>query len=304
MSALHPAHHPVLLPQVLELLAPQPGAFIVDATLGYGGHSAALLAMGVELWGLDRDPVALASAQERLSGYPNARFFHASYSELPILLARHSQKKPTGILMDLGVSSPQLDTGSRGFSFRLNGPLDMRMNPSKGPTAADCLEQWSEEELSDILFQLGEERNARRIARAIKAALKTGQPIQSTLELAELIAKVSPAHSKIHPATKSFQAIRIAVNQELEELDAALATFPGLLVSGGRLAIISFHSLEDRRVKERFRSLCGEGEPVDVFGHPLHAPAFTQPQRKALKGEELDLHPRARSARLRVLQAL
>lgn len=292
---MHDPHHPVLREATLELLDPRPGAFFVDGTVGWGGHSSALLERGVVLWGLDRDPSALEWSRKRLGD--GVRLHHATFSQLPELL---EGRRPDGILLDLGVSSPQLDRPERGFSFRNNGPLDMRMDPTRGETAAELLARVDEAELADILYHYGEERQSRRIARAIKAGL----PFAGTAALAECIAKQLPYERGQHPATRSFQGLRIAVNRELEELDSALATFPELLAPGGRLAIISFHSLEDRKVKERFRELSGEGAPVDYRGQPLSAPRFRLPVRKAVKGEDGDPHPRARSARLRVLQRL
>lgn len=292
---MHDPHHPVLLSATLQALAPRKGEFFVDATVGWGGHAQTLLAQGVELWGVDRDSNALQWSRERLGAA--VQLHHATYSQLPELLGG---RRPDGILLDLGVSSPQLDRPERGFSFRNDGPLDMRMDQSRGETAAELLQSLDEKELADILYHYGEERQSRRIARAIKAAL----PLNSTAQLAEIIAKQLPYERGQHPATRSFQALRIAVNRELEELDSALEHFPFLLAPGGRLAIISFHSLEDRKVKERFRKLSGEGAPVDFRGQPLSPPLFRLPVRKATRGTDEDPHPRARSARLRILQRL
>ena len=176
----------------------------------------------------------------------------------------------------------------------------MRMDTSTGITAAELLEQLDEEELADVLYTLGEERQSRRVARAIKAAL----PLTTTTALAELVARVLPHERRIHPATRTFQALRIAVNRELEELDEALAALPKRLAAGGRIAVISFHSLEDRRVKQTFRTLAGEGAPVDLRGQPLVTPDYRLVERRARKGEDLDPNPRARSARLRSLERL
>lgn len=292
---MNEVHHSVLLSEVISGLDPQPGQFFVDGTVGYGGHSAALLAHDVRLWGLDQDPAALLASRARLG--PSVMLHHARYSALPALL---DGRQPDGILLDLGVSSPQLDQPERGFSFRGDGPLDMRMDPTQGESAAELIARIEEEDLCKILWEYGDERQGRRIARAIKAAL----PITRTAALAAVVAKVLPPDRGQHPATRTFQALRIAVNREMEELDQALAVFPELLAPGGRLAIISFHSLEDRKVKECFRRLSGEGAPVDLYGHPLEPARFRLPMRKAVKGEDHDPHPRARSARLRILQRL
>ena len=309
VAANHPQHHSVLREEVVRWLQPGPGRRIVDGTLGWGGHTEAMLEAGATVWGADRDPDALEASRQRLSLHVASgqlRLLHVRASGLAERLRAEAGGLDSmrldnfdGVLLDLGVSSPQIDRPERGFSFRSDGPLDMRMDPTQGETAAELIARLSDEELADVLWQYAEERHSRRIARAIKAALP-----QRTADLAACVASVLPPDRGQHPATRTFQALRIAVNRELEELDEALRTLPQILASGGRLAIISFHSLEDRRVKECFRRLSGEGAPVDPMGRPLTPPRFSQPLRKAVKGEDLDPHPRARSARLRVLERL
>lgn len=289
-------HLPVLLDDVVSLLAPRRDAYVVDGTLGGGGHAEALLEAGVRLLGLDRDPDALAAAGARLARFGDrVRLVHARYSELPGLLAA----PPDGILLDLGVSSPQLDRPERGFSFRNDGPLDLRMDPTRGEPAWAWLDHVDEAELADVIWRYGEERRSRAIARAVVAA----RPLRRTVELAELVARTLPGRHPIHPATRTFQALRIHVNDELGELDRALSSFPALLAPGGRFAVISFHSLEDRPVKERFRALAGEGTERDLYGNPLVPPAFRLVERRARLGET-DPNPRARSARLRAIERL
>lgn len=275
---------------------------IVDATLGGGGHSEALLAAGARVVGIDKDPRALAAAQARL-----ARFGDRFRAELGNAAdaAALAGAPVDGFLMDLGVSSPQLDDPARGFSFQVDGPLDMRMG-KEGQTAAELIAQTPEGELADLLYQYGEERASRPIARALKAALP-----QTTLEAVEAIRrglKGRPLHGPLHFATRTFQGLRIAVNDELGALDRALAALPSLLAPGGRAAFLSFHSLEDRRVKQAFRALCGEvdqaprGLPVD----PRGPAAFRALTKKALRAGEAEVehNPRARSARLRAVEKL
>ncbi len=292
-------HVPVLLDDVLALLAVRPGGFYVDGTLGLGGHSSAILAAGGRLLATDRDAFALARARERLARErpgADAELHHAPFSQLPALLGG---RLADGILLDLGVSSPQLDRPERGFSFRADGPVDFRMDPSAGDPASAWLEQVPEAELVRVLFEYGEERHARRVARAILAA----RPFRGTLHLAEVVASVVPRDGRIHPATRTFQALRIVTNDELGELDRALESLPGCLAPGGRLVVISFHSLEDRRVKDRFRDLAGVDAPRDPYGSPLVPPRYRLVERRARKGES-DPNPRARSARLRALERL
>ncbi len=288
-------HVPVLLEDVLDVLEPRPGMLVVDGTLGRAGHASAMLRRGATLIGLDRDPEAIAAARARLG--EGTELHHRPFSAISEVL---SARRAHGVLLDLGVSSPQLDVAARGFSFRMSGPLDMRMDPTCGETAAELIARLDEGSLADLLWRYGEERQSRRVARAIRAAL----PLTTTTALAELVARVLPHERRIHPATRTFQALRIAVNDELGELERALATIPEALAPGGRLAVISFHSLEDRMVKASFRARAGEGAPVDLRGQPLVAPGYRLLERRARKGEDLDPNPRARSARLRVLERL
>ena len=216
---------------------------------------------------------------------------------------RASQSCPRSSV--LAASSPQLDRPERGFSFRLNGPLDMRMDPSTGESAADWLARVDQAELESVLWKYGEERHGRRVARAILArrADEEEEPLRTTRQLAELVAKVVPSEGRIHPATRTFQGIRIAINDELGELERALDAFPQCLAPGGRLVVISFHSLEDRAVKACFRRLVGDGGPRDLYGNPVSSSAFRLVERRARKGDS-DPNPRARSARLRALERL
>ncbi|MEB3256817.1 MAG: 16S rRNA (cytosine(1402)-N(4))-methyltransferase RsmH [Cyanobacteriota bacterium] len=286
-------HQSVLSAEVLEAFSGLPAGpegappHLIDCTLGGGGHSALLLAAHptLEMIGLDQDPAARAAAAERLAPWgERVRIEAANFG------AFTPQGPVQGVLADLGVSSPQLDGGDRGFSFRAEGPIDMRMNPQAGGTAADLLDRLEEPALADLLYQLGEERLSRRIARRLVAE-REARPWRerTTAELAYAIAGCYPPkarHGRIHPATRSFQALRMAVNDELGALERLLARAPDWLVAGGLLAIITFHSLEDRRVKRAF----------------LEDPRLERITRKPLMatGGELELNPRSRSAKLRV----
>ena len=300
------AHESVLLDDVIEYLSPRNGGVYVDGTAGGGGHLAAILNVsGTRALGIDRDAMAREAAGKRLESFGDrVRLVEGRYSEMPTLI----EGQVDGILLDIGVSSPQLDLPERGFSFMKEGPLDMRMDPSRGQTALELITESEEAELAELIKELGEERHARKVARLIKEALPG---IRTTTQLADVIAKAIPAHeqrtSKIHPATRTFQALRIAVNQELEELATFLAAFPDLLAPGGRCVIISFHSLEDRLVKNAFRDLewttslperfaIQEGERV--------APVVEVLTKKPVFGGEAEIerNPRARSARLRACQ--
>jgi 16S rRNA (cytosine1402-N4)-methyltransferase len=287
-------HVPVLLADVLELLRPRPGGLAVDGTLGRGGHAAALVDAGMRLVGADRDPRAVSACRARLGGH--VELHHAAFSELPRLLGG---RRADAILLDLGVSSPQLDRPERGFSFQHDGPLDMRQDDTRGATLAEVLDGIAEAELADAIWRFGEERLSRRVAGAILAA----RPLRGTAHLADVVRSVVPRSGRIDPATRTFQALRILVNRELDELDDALRSLPDLLAPGGRFAVIAFHSLEDTRVKARFGALAGVGAPVDLYGHPVVAPAFRLVERRARKGDT-DPNPRARSARLRALEKL
>ncbi len=301
-------HAPVLRDEVLDLLAVeaytsslQGGTpLVLDGTFGRGGHTEALLQAGAQVIALDRDPEALDAGRARLGAWIEAgalELHHACFADAPTVLA---ERRAQGIFLDLGVSSPQLDTPARGFSFRADGPLDMRMDPTSGESAAELIQRLEEGALADVIYQYGEERQSRRVARAIKAA----GPLTTTGALAALVARVLPHDKRIHPATRTFQALRIAVNDELGQLERALAELPGCLVPGGRFAVISFHSLEDRLVKQAFRARAGIDAPRDLRGNPMVPPDFRLVERRARTGKDLDPNPRARSARLRALERL
>ena len=303
------AHRPVLLEEAVRALRLEDDGIVIDATFGRGGHSAALLArLGPRgrLLAFDRDPEAVAAAQARFGADPRFRIVQDSFAHLQ----RHAERlglagRVTGVLFDLGVSSPQLDTPARGFSFQADGPLDMRMNPEEGESAAGWLARASENEIARVLRDYGEERYAGRIARAI-VARRRREPLRTTRQLAELIEQAVPRREPgKHPATRSFQAIRIQVNGELEALAAGLAGAVSVLAPGGRLAVISFHSLEDRLVK-RFLRREAQGEPLPpglpVTGGPrgVRLRLLGRPIRPG--AAELAANPRARSAILRVAE--
>ena len=284
-------HIAVMLDEVLEWLAPRPCQVIVDGTLGGGGHTRALAErVGPDgfVLALDRDPLPLERAEQTMRGLP-IKLAQANFCDLGEILAEINTPRVDGILLDLGLSSDQLDDRARGFSFDADGPLDLRFDTSMGRSASQLIKQLPERELADMIYQYGEERYSRRIARSIVEQRKQ-QPIQTARELAELVRRCVPRSPKdrIDPATRTFQALRIAVNDELGSLEKALARFPECLKSGGRLAIISFHSLEDRRVKEAFRD---DERWCALTKKPL-IPSDAEMQR----------NPRARSAKLRVAQ--
>ena len=312
-------HTPVLLPQVLAALNIRASGVYLDATFGRGGHAGAILEKLVadgRLVCLDRDPVAVAEARARFAGDPRVSIFLARFSALGDCAERVAPGlKFDGILFDLGVSSPQLDEPARGFSFMQDGPLDMRMTQGEGMSAADIVNGAPEEELIRIFRDFGEERFAPRIARAIVAD-RAVKPFERTIELAQMIARVSRSrdagrgagdHRHKHPATRVFQALRIHVNGELDELEAALATAFERLAPHGRLAVISFHSLEDRIVKQFMRRHAST-DPVyaGLPFVPAHAAPKLQLVGKSVKAdaEEIARNPRARSARLRVAERL
>lgn len=291
-EAIAARHVSVLRDEVLGLLAPRDGGLYVDATLGRGGHAEAILdACGPSgrLIGFDRDEVAIAESAARLARFGDrVRLVHAPFSELATHLTSSGAagvQRVDGLLADLGVSSPQLDTAERGFSFKSEGPLDMRMDTSRGETARELIESLDERELADVLYQYGEERKSRPIARSIKRAEADGQ-LNTTLDLSRAIWRVTgPRRVGIDPATRSFQALRIVVNAELEELDALLALLPDVLADGGVAALISFHSLEDRAVKHTLRD---EPRLAVLTKKPLEA-----------SDDEARSNPRSRSAKLR-----
>jgi 16S rRNA (cytosine1402-N4)-methyltransferase len=285
-------HAPVLRQESLELLAIAAGGFYVDGTVGMGGHAVEILTRSGpsgRLLGVDRDAEALAVARERLAVFGDrVSLRHADYRQLPELLGGEAVD---GVLLDLGVSSLQLDRPERGFSFQREGPLDMRMDQSQGETAADLVNGLSEQELADLIFRYGEERASRRIARAVTQARKQAA-IETTLELATLVRRAAGGRrrGRIDPATRTFQALRIAVNSELEGLSDGLRALAACLKPGGRLVVIAFHSLEDREVKLTFRDLGRQG--------------FRLLTKKPVRPseDELRANPRARSARLRALE--
>ena len=296
-------HATVLRDEVVQLLKPVPGKRLVDATLGGGGHAEPLLAAGAEVIGVDRDPSAVTAARARLAGSDRFRALEGRAGELESLLGPMGLLPVDGLLLDLGVSSPQLDTAERGFSFQTEGPLDMRMGRT-GETASQLIARLSEHELSAVLRELGEEPFARPIARALKRDLPT-----TTFAAVESIKGAVPRKawpSKVHVATRTFQALRIAVNDELGELDRVLTALPRLLRIGGRAAVIAFHSLEDRAVKQAFRTLegrctCPPGLPVCACGA---RGTFRVLTRRAVQASdaEVERNPRARSARLRAVE--
>ncbi len=301
-------HLPVFPAETAEWMTASPDKFIIDCTLGGGGHSEIFLKAGARVLGVDRDPEALAHARTRLASF-GERFstWEGNFSAIHEIPEIHQGLRADGILMDLGVSSRQLDSAARGFSFMREGPLDMRMGPSSPRTAADIVNQWSEADIVRILFEFGEESKARRIAGAIlkQRAIK---PLETTLDLANCIERAIGRHGKTHPATKTFQAIRMAVNEELESLAIALAAAATILKPGGRLLIITFHSLEDRMVKRflKHRSTPFLDEPGWPEPRPNPDYQFRLLARKAIAPTALEtsLNPRARSAKLRVAQLL
>lgn len=302
------SHRPVLLRETIELLAAERGGLFVDCTVGLGGHSEAILQASpdAQVLGIDRDEEALGLAKERLAQYGSRfRFVHADFRELTRVLATAKVRQVRGVLADLGVSSLQLDSPERGFSFRHEAPLDMRMDISSGETAAELLGRLSEVEIARIIFEYGEERRSRRIARRIVERRERGEPIQTTHDLADLVARaVGPDKKRrIHPATRTFQALRIAVNGELENLDRFLVQAVDHLEQAGRLAVISFHSLEDRIVKRTLLKLSGRCQcpprlPVCICGVTRQISVLT---RRAIgpREEEVEENPRSRSAKLR-----
>ncbi len=304
-------HVPVLLGPVLEGLNIQPAGWYVDGTFGRGGHSSALLKLldnEGRLLAIDRDPQAIAQVDEALQQDPRFELVHGEFAELKnYAIERKFLGKVDGLLLDLGVSSPQLDEAARGFSFQSDGPLDMRMDPTRGSSAAEWLEQVDEKDLKKVLSQLGEERFAGRIARAI-VATRVLTPIRTTTQLADIVKAVVPSRGqRKNPATKTFQAIRIFVNKELEQLETVLETSLDLLRPGGRLCVISFHSLEDRRVKRFIRDAAQE--PAQFRGLP-NIPEEFHPRLKSIgklvsaSEQEIAANVRARSARLRVAERL
>jgi 16S rRNA (cytosine1402-N4)-methyltransferase len=294
MAALHA---PVLVSETLALLDPARGGLFVDCTVGLGGHSRALLEGGASrVLGLDRDQEALALAAEALAPFGDrVELVHADYRDLDRVLDGRGIERIAGALADLGVSSMQLGTEGRGFSFQRDEPLDMRMDRSRPPTAADLLAGLDEEELANVIFEYGEERYSRRIARAIVQA-RAAAPVATTGQLARIVRRAIPVrgHQRIDPATRTFQALRIRVNRELDGLDNFLASAARRLMAGGRLAVIAFHSLEDRIVKHTFRALAQAEKAIRIWTkRPIEA-----------ADDEVATNPRARSAKLRAIERL
>lgn len=300
------AHLPVLLDQTMAWLAPRPGGSYCDATVGLAGHARAVLERSApdgRLIGLDRDPDALAAARARLEPFGDrVTLVHARFAEARAVLERLGMIPVDGFLVDLGVSSPQLDRPERGFSFRHDGPLDMRMDPTQGETAAELLRRVDEAELARIIRDFGEERHAARVARAIVEA-RRNEPLETTGKLAAIVARAVPGREPgKNPATRTFQALRIAVNQELEQLEQFLTVIADCLKPGGRLCVIAFHSLEDRIVKQRLRALAGRGPGGVKTGTPLFR-LLTKHVVVADREEQVR-NPRSRSAHLRAAERI
>lgn len=289
-------------------LQPRPGGRYIDGTVGGGGHARGLLEASSPdgcLLGIDADPTAIGVARQHLAEYgTRAVLVNANFADLKEVAVQHGFCPVDGILLDLGLSSLQLEQGERGFSFQVEGPLDMRFNPRQERTAADVVNTFPEDQLADLLRRYGQEPAARRIARAIVAQ----RPIATTTELAEIVRRAVPRRRRLHPATRTFQALRIAVNEELDALSKALPQAVELLAPGGRLAVISFHSLEDRIVKDFFREqargcICPPHVPVCVCHHQ---PTLVILTKKPIRPSETEVqrNPRSRSARLRLASRL
>ncbi len=304
-----PIHVPVLLDEVIAGLQPQRGGYFVDCTVGLGGHAAAILekiSPSGRLLGIDADPEAIKLSQDKLNDYVEAvTLVNDNFVNLEAICKRYHFHPVDGILFDLGVSSLQLDTAERGFSFHLDAPLNMRFDAEQGLTASDIVNSFSEQELAKLIEKYGEERHSRRIARHIVQ----NRPIATTVELSRLVEQASGGkRAKIHPATRTFMALRIAVNSELQNLELALKQTINLLRPGGRLTVISYHSLEDRIVKQFMRDaasscLCPPGTVICRCGH---VPTLKLISRKVIKPTSLEIesNPRSRSAKLRIAERL
>jgi len=304
------SHIPVLLHEALDALCIRSDGIYLDCTFGRGGHSRAILASlddGGRLIGFDRDPSAVAAAQDLARKDSRFEIVHTAFSELESALDSIAIARVHGVLMDLGVSSPQLDQAERGFSFQADGPLDMRMDPTSGQSAADWVARAGTDEIADVLWVLGEERFSRRIARAIAEARKV-EPIVTTAQLSKIVSDAQPKKDQNkHPATRTFQAIRLHINEELSEVEQGLEAAMKRLEVGGRLAVISFHSLEDRLVKRALRdaSRFPQGDPRMPLPDSVTKPRLRL-MGKAIKAstDELRTNPRARSAVLRVAERM
>lgn len=313
-------HRPVLYQEVIDALRPTRGGQYIDGTLGAGGHAYGILRASSpdgKLLGLDVDPQALEIARQRLQPFGDrVHIIQSSYTEIVNIMQRLGWSNVQGVLLDLGVSSMQLDTPGRGFSFQVDAPLDMRFSPHAQMNAADLVNSLTEAELAKILFEYGEERRARQIAKAIIQA----RPVTTTRQLSDLILRISASHKvsfrsheksgkkKLHPATRTFQALRIAVNQELQAIEKVMPQAVSVLSTGGRLAVISFHSLEDRIVKQFFRHesrdcICPPKQPVCTCGHKASLVEINRRPILASQAEVVE-NPRARSAKLRVVEKL
>jgi 16S rRNA (cytosine1402-N4)-methyltransferase len=302
-------HRPVLYHEIIRLISPKSPGRYIDATVGAGGHAWGILDASApegKLLGLDLDPQALILANRRLADFPGR--FHlvrASYTTLHGQMQKLGWDSVQGIVLDLGVSSMQLDRPERGFSFLKDGPLDMRFDPDDSTTAADLVNRLAERDLAELIWQFGEDRNARRIARTIVQ----NRPFSTTRQLAQILEQaIGRSHDRIHPATRTFQALRIAVNHELKAVSEVLPIAVGALAPGGRLAVISFHSLEDRLVKRYFRQesrdcICPPEQPVCTCGHKASIREVIRHPISPVESE-LQTNPRARSARLRVAEKL
>ncbi len=304
----HDTHIPVLYHEVLQLLRPQPNGRYLDATLGAGGHTAGILQASAptgRVLGFDKDPEAIAFARQQLAEFGDrVTYVNASYAEITRLAPANGFAEFDGILLDLGLSSRQLDNAQRGFSFMKDGPLDMRFDPTHGETAADLINNLTEAELVDIFWRYGEEPQSRRLSRAIVK----NRPFAQTRQLADFIAAQVKKRQRIHPATRIFQALRIATNKELEAVETGIPAAIELLKGNGRIAVISFHSLEDRFVKRLFRRLsqgctCPPEQPICTCGGKATLRLVTRRPVKA-SAEEIEQNPRSRSARLRVAEKI
>jgi 16S rRNA (cytosine1402-N4)-methyltransferase len=307
-------HRPVLLRETIEFLKPERGGLFLDCTVGLGGHSEAILetSEATRVLGFDRDGEALAAATQRLLRFGDRfRAVHADFREVARVMRERGEERAAGVLVDLGVSSLQFDSETRGFSFRFDAPLDMRMDAAGDEdTAAELLQRLSEEEIARIIFEYGEERNSRRIAKWIVEHREQGTPISTTKALADLVARAAgkQKHQRIHPATRTFQALRIAVNRELEDLAPFVEEVIDLLETDGRFVVISFHSLEDRIMKHELRRLSGRCQcqhRTGVCNCAARRAVELLTKRPVTPDElEIETNPRARSAKLRACRKL